>query len=299
MLPEAMLELSFYRELSAVNDHVTLVQNINTNKIYVKKQLSIYDEQLYFRLQKMSLPGIPHIQLIIPDGSVFLIDFDAAKTYDSSKNCDTVLMGTADYAAPEQFGFRQSDARTDIYGLGVLLNVMLTGHLPKEAFHDGILTKVIIKCTAMDPSDRFISMNQLSGVLESLQRRVGAPEYGLPRKPVRYHKPRGWKTWLPPGFRTMTPWKIILACIIYPSLLWIGLSQSVDVETTAHVLFNRICATVSLLIPIFFLGNYRGIADRFPISNSYIPVVRLLGVLLWSVLIIFALLIICVLLNLI
>ena len=43
-----------------------------------------------------------------------------------------MLLGTKAYAAPEQFGFGQSDSRTDIYALGVLLNVLLTGKLPRE-----------------------------------------------------------------------------------------------------------------------------------------------------------------------
>lgn len=359
-----MTTLAFYRELTPVNDHVIIVKRIDTNKLYIKKQLSIYDEKLYFMLQKMAVPGIPAIHhilrdeekliviedylnlptladilsehsrfpldqaldialqlcrimqvlhsaspaiihrdlkpsnvLLAPDGQVFLIDFNAAKTYDSGKSRDTILMGTADYAAPEQFGFSQSDARTDIYGLGVLLNVMLTGSLPKDKLHDGIFTKVIAKCTAMDPSDRFSSMAQLYSVLEGLQRRIGKPEYGMPRKPARQPQPRGLKSWLPPGFRTFKPWKMLLASIGYATILWLGLLQSVDVETTIHIIFNKLCATISLLLPIFFLGNYRGLSDKFPISNSYIPAIRILGGLIWSAIFAFALILLCVLLD--
>ena len=65
--------------------------------------------------------------LISSDGVPKLIDFNAAKQVLSEKTRDTILMGTVDYAAPEQYGFRQSDPRTDIYALGVLLNRILIG----------------------------------------------------------------------------------------------------------------------------------------------------------------------------
>ena len=59
--------------------------------------------------------------------SVYLIDFNTARVFDAERNRDTELIGTRGFAAPEQYGFSQSDARTDIYGLGVLLNYMLCG----------------------------------------------------------------------------------------------------------------------------------------------------------------------------
>ena len=57
--------------------------------------------------------------LLTPSDHVILIDFDASREFDAGKPEDTVLLGTREYAAPEQYGFGQSDARSDIYALGV------------------------------------------------------------------------------------------------------------------------------------------------------------------------------------
>ena len=74
----------------------------------------------------------PENILIDSKGCIKIIDYDAAKIYSWGKNEDTFLLGTAGYAAPEQYGIVQSDMRTDIYALGVLINVMLTGEHPSK-----------------------------------------------------------------------------------------------------------------------------------------------------------------------
>lgn len=71
---------------------------------------------------------------ISQDGIVKLTDFSAVREFDRDKPRDTVLIGTEDYAAPEQYGFGQSDERTDIYAVGVLLNVLLTGEWVRMVF---------------------------------------------------------------------------------------------------------------------------------------------------------------------
>lgn len=70
--------------------------------------------------------------MIADDGRVLLIDYDAAKVYHDESHRDTVLIGTEGSAAPEQYGFAQSDARTDIYAMGVLLKRMLDGIPDRE-----------------------------------------------------------------------------------------------------------------------------------------------------------------------
>ena len=132
----------------------------------------------------------PENIIIAPNNKVYLIDFNAAKRFNPDKNYDTVLMETVEYAAPEQFGFSPSDIQTDIYALGVLLNVMLTGCFPREKLYDGKLSTVILKCISIDPSKRFRSVTRLSDSLS----------HG--RVPFWF---------LPPGFRTRTPWKMITA----------------------------------------------------------------------------------------
>ncbi len=94
-------------------------------------------------------------------GRVVLIDFNVARMVSNSEH-DTIALGTVGYAPPEQMGISQSDCRSDIYSLGVLLNVMLTGVHPSKQIARGKLGKIINKCTAINPNDRFQSAFELS-----------------------------------------------------------------------------------------------------------------------------------------
>ena len=67
------------------------------------------------------------------DGNVVLIDLGAAREFHPENSKDTIALGTRGYAAPEQYGEEeQSDTRTDIYCLGVMLFQLLTGESPYE-----------------------------------------------------------------------------------------------------------------------------------------------------------------------
>ena len=103
----------------------------------------------------------PENVIIEKSGRVVLIDFNASRLESSAKK-DTVIMGTVGYASPEQLGLAQSDARTDIYAAGVLLNVMLTGRHPTEVFACGRAGKIIRKCTALNPDNRYQSAGKLA-----------------------------------------------------------------------------------------------------------------------------------------
>ena len=94
-------------------------------------------------------------------GGVKLIDFDAARLFKNGQSKDTKIMGTAGYAAPEQLGLAQSDERTDIFALGVLMNVMLTGEHPSKKLYKGKMTKIIEKCIQLDPQKRYATAAEL------------------------------------------------------------------------------------------------------------------------------------------
>ena len=97
--------------------------------------------------------------MLTNDGIVKLIDYDAAKVFHRGKNVDTTLIGTVGRAAPEQFGFAQSDARTDIYSMGMMLKDMFP--------NDDRFTRIISKATAMNPPDRYQTMDQFKAAVES------------------------------------------------------------------------------------------------------------------------------------
>lgn len=96
----------------------------------------------------------PSNVIIKPDGTAVLIDFSIARRVNTHDK-DTQLLGTPGFAAPEQFGISQSVSSTDIYSLGVLMNMMLTGTHPSVGLVKGALRHVIKKCTAIEISKRY------------------------------------------------------------------------------------------------------------------------------------------------
>ena len=93
--------------------------------------------------------------VILRGNDAVLIDFDAARLHKPQAESDTHILGTTGFAAPEQYGLGQSDTRTDIYSLGVLMNVMLTGQHPSKKLAEGRLGRVIQRCTQVNPAKRY------------------------------------------------------------------------------------------------------------------------------------------------
>ncbi|MBQ8564034.1 MAG: serine/threonine protein kinase [Firmicutes bacterium] len=109
----------------------------------------------------------PEHVLLTAEGRTVLTDLDASMKIVSGKDSDTQLLGTAIYAAPEQFGLSRSDARTDIYAMGILMNELLTGlHPAVTRYEAGPLKDVISRCTQMNPADRYQTMEALAHALK-------------------------------------------------------------------------------------------------------------------------------------
>lgn len=85
---------------------------------------------------------------------VWLIDYDAARVMDG-KSQDTRALGTPGYAAPEQYGISASENTTDIFAMGILLNVMVNGNHPAKKMCHGWAGHIVQKCTQMDPKKRY------------------------------------------------------------------------------------------------------------------------------------------------
>lgn len=103
--------------------------------------------------------------VMIRGSEAILIDFDASRIFKSDTNQDTQVLGTTGYAAPEQYGIAQTDERADIYSLGVLLNIMLTGKHPSKELASGRLGRIVQKCTMVNPEKRYKSVLYLMEAL--------------------------------------------------------------------------------------------------------------------------------------
>lgn len=103
--------------------------------------------------------------VILRGSDAVLTDFDAARIYKDESESDTQVLGTTGFAAPEQYGIFQSDERADIFSLGVLLNIMLTGKHPSREMAAGKMGRIVRKCTMTAPEQRYQSARALMEVL--------------------------------------------------------------------------------------------------------------------------------------
>lgn len=203
---------------------------------------------------------------ISPDGVVKLLDMNAAKWSNAESEKDTVLLGTQGYAAPEQYGFGPSSVLTDIYALGVLMNVMLTGTLPNQNMAGGRLGSVIRKCVELSPSGRYQSISEVCTALG-----------GEKNVPSSEKHSGGWKRFLPPGFRSGNIITYLLASLGYFFLFWICFSLEVEDAGTAELFLNRIAFTAAFVAIVLFNGNYLDIHSKFWMTRSNRRWVRYTG----------------------
>lgn len=103
--------------------------------------------------------------ILLCENRAVLLDLDASRTEKADRKKDTEALGTAGYAAPEQFGISQTDGRADIYALGITMNLMLTGAHPSVRLADGRMGRIISRCTMTQPAKRYQTVRQLMEVL--------------------------------------------------------------------------------------------------------------------------------------
>lgn len=116
--------------------------------------------------------------ILLPDGEerLKLIDFGIARFFDPAKERDTVAIGTPGYMAPEAF-YGQTDARSDLYSLGVTMHTLLTGFDPAQApwqlppvaelapqvAED--LAQIVAHAVELDPEQRFQTAQEFKRAL--------------------------------------------------------------------------------------------------------------------------------------
>lgn len=122
--------------------------------------------QLCDALTALHQAGIVHRNvkpenIILRGNELVLIDFDVSRVTNAENDTDTRIMGTTGYAAPEQYGFSQTDARADLYACGVMFNEMLTGQHPSRRLAKGPFRHVIERCIEVNVDKRYQTAAQL------------------------------------------------------------------------------------------------------------------------------------------
>ena len=117
--------------------------------------------------------------VIVADDGAHLVDLGIARRQRPDGSRDTAVLGTWGFAAPEQFGFAQTDQRSDVYALGRLLGYLLTGVRPDDESYERVLAdetvvprwlaEVVAKATAFEPSARYQSAHEMQKALDGPQ----------------------------------------------------------------------------------------------------------------------------------
>lgn len=160
---------------------ITLGEALKKKKGFDEKIVISWTKQICEALQYLHSLKPPIIYrdmkpsnlMVTKDGKIKIIDFGIAREYKKDSDSDTNYIGTRGYAAPEQYGTSQTDARTDIYSLGVTLYHLVTGKSPNEPPYEikrireinqrlsSGLEYIIGKCTEQDPKRRYQSVAKL------------------------------------------------------------------------------------------------------------------------------------------
>lgn len=241
--------------------------------------------------------------IIDNSGVLKLIDFDVSRVYKEDSNMDTHILGTKGYASPEQFGFEQTDCRSDIYSVGVLINVLTTGKHIKEKLNEGKLKDIIEKCTSLSPDSRYSSVKELqmdlSKILSgkdkneniklNLKKDNGIEKKGIKTlndkkgKKIKYKKNKFFSIIGEiPGYRKKNIISIIIATLWYSFLIF-GLTANFEKGNIKLILEDIFF--VSLLMLMTLLNcNFKGIIGVLPITRSSKIYNKIGGLILYNIL---------------
>lgn len=225
--------------------------------------------------------------MISNDGVLKLIDFDIARLYKYGENMDTTLLGTKGYASPEQFGFDQTDCRSDIYAIGIMMNVLTTGKHTKEIENHGKLKDIIKKCTKISADERYQSVEDLEEDLKELintSYKEIKKTYEINKKIDNDTKTLNINTkkrnslWdILPGFRSRNKLNMMLAILWYLFLI----TGIVFVDSTTTFIENIL--VIGLLLSLFLLyTNFFNIKSKLPMIRSKERYFSIFGYIIYS-----------------
>lgn len=243
-----------------------------------------------------------------------LLDFNAAKQFSGQNESDTVLIGTPGYAAPEQYGFGSSSPKTDIYSLGVVLREMLGSITPAFDIAPILqrLNRIAERCTQMTPAARYQSVAELKNAVsqscypaqhntsaagnssqythnnQDNANNAASDNADTAKQALRGSNSR----FLPPGFRTRTPWKMLLSSVAYLFIIWLCLSLELENTYGAKLWLERIFCLGMFIFAIFCGFNYLNVQNILPLCKSKNRFLHYIGIILLDVAVIFALFVI-------
>lgn len=157
---------------------ITLQEKLEGETLFSESELTNLLKQICQALSVLhnAIPPIIHRDvkpeniIITTNGNIKLLDLDAAREYSAEKEHDTILMGTKHYASPEQFGFMQTDTRSDIYSFGIVFSELLS-HANVSKDYASKAQKIIEKATMFDPKKRYPDTKHLLKDLSLLEKR--------------------------------------------------------------------------------------------------------------------------------
>lgn len=208
--------------------------------------------------------------MINNDGILKLIDFDISRMHRDDKKTDTHILGTYGYAAPEQFGFNQTDLRTDIFSLGVTMNMMLVGKLPTEEIYQGELSKIISKCISLDPDKRFQDVSGLKNKLLGKKKK-----YNKEKKSDSNNKL--------PGFRSGKLLFKIVGFSWYAILIILLLGLTDEGAPSKNRIIDIVLSLFLFSLTLLY-GNFNNLKTKLPIISSRNRFISLGGYVIYSML---------------
>lgn len=128
--------------------------------------------------QKLEDPMIhrdikPENIVVTPTGETVFIDFGTMRSYKKDSQRDTFVVGTRGTAAPEQYGYRQTDQRTDVYAIGQTMLYMVTESYELDQLSEckisRKLKKIIEKACSFEPDKRYADAAELRKAIEKCQ----------------------------------------------------------------------------------------------------------------------------------
>lgn len=115
----------------------------------------------------------PENIVVTPDGEVVFIDFGTMRSYKKDGSRDTFVVGTRGTAAPEQYGYTQTDQRTDVYAIGQTMLYMVSESYEMNQLSECAVSrrmkKIIEKACSFEPDKRYGDAAQLRRAVEKCQ----------------------------------------------------------------------------------------------------------------------------------